>query len=226
MFASSIFTKIVRGVAAAAIVAAGLVALPGAADARDRFSFSTGFDSWGGSSFGFGYSTGGHWGHRGWGHRGWGHRGWGHRGWRGDHLSLGFTYVVPPAYYGPRFYDYPAYYGAAPYGYPTARHYSSGYQQVGGIVVFPEYVRGRLSSRTRGVYYDAYRSALAAPVGESINWRDGRVAGDVTTTRDGWAGDRYCREFRQNIIVDGRTEEAYGTACRNDADTDWEIIPN
>ncbi len=220
MFASSTFTKIVRGAAAVAVVAAGLVALPGAADARDRFSFSTGFDSRGGSSFGFGYSTGGHWG-RG----GWGNRGWGHRGWRGDHLSLGFTYVVPPAYYGPRPYDSAAYYGAAPYGYPT-RPYYSGYQQVGGIVVFPEHVRGRLSSRTRGVYYDAYRNALAAPIGEPINWSDGRVAGDVTTTRDGWAGDRYCREFRQNIVVDGRAEEAYGTACRNDADTDWEIIPN
>jgi hypothetical protein len=209
MFASSIFTKILRRVAAAAIVVAGFMALPGAADARDRFSFSSGFDSWGGSSFGFGYSSGGHWGHRGWGRRG-----WGHRGWRGDHLSLGFTYVAPPMYYGPRPYYAPRpYYGYS--AYPA-----------GGVVVFSPVIRDRLNARTRGVYYDAYRSALAAPIGEPINWRDGRVEGDVTTTRDGWAGDRYCREFRQNIIIDGRTEEAYGTACRNDADTDWEIIPD
>lgn len=214
MFASSILKKIVRGAAAAAIVAAGLAALPDSAQARDRVFFSGGFNSWGGSSFGMGYSSGGHWGR---GHRGWGHRGWGHRGWRGgDHLSLGFTYVAPPMYYGPR-----------PYAYPARPYYGySGYAPVGGVVVFSPYVRDRMSARTRGVYYDAYRSALAAPIGEPINWRDGRVEGDVTTTRDGWAGERYCREFRQNIIVDGRTEEAYGTACRNEADTDWEIIPD
>jgi hypothetical protein len=219
MFASSVFRT---AAAAAAVVVASLVAVPNAADARDRFSFGLGFNNYGASSFGFGYSTGGHWGHRGWGHRGWGRRGWG-----GDHLSLGFTYVVPPAYNGPRPYGYSPYYGAAPYGYPTHSYYGGpAYTPAGGVVVFPDHVRDRLSSRTRGVYYDAYRSALAAPIGESINWRDGRIAGDVTTTRDGWAGERYCREFRQNIVVDGRTEEAYGTACRNEADTDWEIIPN
>lgn len=218
MYASSISSRLARFVAAAAVVLAGASALPDRAEARDRVFFSGGFNSWGGSSIGLGFSTGG-------GH--WGRGGWGRRGWGGDHLSLGFTYVVPPAYYGPRPYDYPAYYGAAPYGYPTRPYYSSpGYYPVGGVVAFSTSVRERLSTRTRGVYYDAYRSALAAPIGEPINWRDGRVEGDVTTTRDGWAGERYCREFRQNIIVDGKTEEAYGTACRNAADTDWEIIPD
>ncbi len=228
MFASSVLGKIARAVTVSALAIAGVAAMPDRADARDRFFFSTGFNNYGGSSFGIGYSTGGHWGHRGWDRRGWGHRGWGHRGgWRGgDHLSLGFTYVAPPMYYGPRPYSY------QPYGYPAPRPYArpyygySGYYPAGGVVVFSPYVRDRLSARTRGVYFDAYRSALAAPVGEPINWNDGRVEGDITTTRDGWAGDRYCREFRQNIVIDGRSEEAYGTACRNDADTDWEIIPN
>ncbi|MGE4064027.1 MAG: hypothetical protein AB7E79_11735 [Rhodospirillaceae bacterium] len=220
MFASSIFRKLTRAAIAAAALLAGGAALPDGAQARDRFGFSLGFSNYGASSIGFGYSSGGPWG------RGWGHRGWGHRGWGRDHFSLGFTYVVPPAYYGPRPYDYPAYYGAAPYGYPTRSYYRPGFYPVGGVVAFSAPVRDRLGSRTRGVYYDAYMSALDAPVGESINWRDGRISGDVTTTRDGWAGERYCREFRQNIIIDGKTEEAYGTACRNEADTDWEIIPN
>lgn len=217
MFASSAFTALTRCAAVAAVVVAGVAAAPDRAEARDRFSFSTGFDSWGNSSFGFGYSSGGHWG----GPRG--HRGWGPRGWRDDRLSLGFSYVAPPAYY----YS-PSPYGYPPYAYPARPGYGaySGYYPAGGIVTFSPSTRDRLSARSRGVYYDAYRSALAAPVGESINWRDGRIEGDVTTTRDGWAGDRYCREFRQNIIVDGRTEEAYGTACRNSADTDWEIIPD
>jgi len=214
MFASSILKKIPSLVLGAALAIVGVAGLSDRAEARDRVFFSTGFNSWGGSSFGLGYSSGGHWG------PGWGHRGWGRRGWGGDHLSLGFTYVAPPAYYGPRPYGYPSAYPARPYyRYP-------GYAPVGGVVVFSPSVRDRLNTRTRGVYYDAYRSALAAPIGESINWNDGRVEGDVTTTRDGWAGDKYCREFRQNIVIDGQTEEAYGTACRNDADTDWEIIPN
>ena len=110
------------------------------------------------------------------------------------------------------------------FGYSSGGY--SGYYPAGGIVTFSPTIRDRMSVRSRGVYYDAYRSALAAPVGEPINWRDGRINGDITTTRDGWAGERYCREFRQNIVIDGRTEEAYGTACRNNADADWEIIPN
>jgi len=214
MYASSVFGKFLRGAAAAAVIGAGVALLPAAASARDSFSFSTGFNSWGGSSFGIGYSTGGgHWGRGGWGHRG---------GWRGgDRLSLGFTYVAPPYYYGPRPYAYPA------YPYPTRPAYAyPSYYPAGGVVVFSPYVRDRLSARARGVYYGAYRDALDAPIGEPIDWNDGRVRGEVTTTRDGWAGDRYCREFRQNIVIDGRNEEAYGTACRNDADTDWEIVPN
>lgn len=218
MFASSIRGNIARTAALAALAVAGVITVPDRANARDSFSFSTSFNNYGGSSFGIGYSTGGHWGHR----AGWGHRGWGHRDWRGgDHLSLGFTYVAPPMYYGPRPYGYPAprRYARPYYGYPS-------YYPAGGVVVFSPYVRDRLSARSRGAYFEAYRSALAAPVGEPINWNDGRVEGDITTTRDGWAGDRYCREFRQNIVIDGRTEEAYGTACRNAADTDWEIIPD
>lgn len=227
MSAFPVSRTFVRSAIAAAIIGAGLVAHPGQADARDRFSFSTGFDSRGGSSFGIGYSTGGRWGHRGWGHRDWGRRDWGHRRWGGDELLLGLAIAAPLAYLSSRYYDYPAAYPVAPYSYPARPYYSSpSLYSAGGVVVFPGYVRDRLSTRTRGAYYDAYRSALAAPIGESINWRDGRVAGDVMTTRDGWAGERYCREFRQNIVVDGKTEEAYGTACRNAVDTDWEIVPD
>lgn len=191
------------------------------AQARDQFSFSSHFSSDGYSSFGIGYRSGGrdHYrGHRHWQSRGWdrGHRGWGYGGPHRDHFALSFSFVTPPTYYSPRAYSTPArpYYGGTAY-YPA-----------GGIVVFSPYMRDRLSIQNRRVYFDAYRSALAAPIGEPINWRDGRIAGEVTTTRDGWAGDRYCREFLQSIVIGGQTEQAYGTACRNSADTDWEIVPN
>jgi hypothetical protein len=229
MTLSECFGRLFRP-AAAAVLAAGIAVFSGGAQARDRFSVSLGFTDYGASAIGFGYSTGGHWGrrdwsHRDWSHRGWGYRGWGYRGWGGDHLSLGFTFVVPPASYRPRYYDPPFAWSAAPYyGVPARPIYGyPGFAPAGGVVVFSSPVRERLDWRARGAYYGAYRSALAAPLGEPIDWR---VSGDVTTTRDGWAGRRYCREFRQSIVIDGRTEEAYGTACRNAADTDWEIIPD
>ena len=68
--------------------------------------------------------------------------------------------------------------------------------------------------------------ATDAPVGESIYWNDGNASGAVTTTRDGWSSaGRYCREFQQTIIIGGRSEDAYGTACQR-PDGSWEIISN
>ncbi|MEQ8603477.1 MAG: RT0821/Lpp0805 family surface protein [Marivibrio sp.] len=34
---------------------------------------------------------------------------------------------------------------------------------------------------------------------------------------------RYCREFQQTVTIGGKTEEAYGTACRQ-PDGSWEIV--
>ncbi len=36
---------------------------------------------------------------------------------------------------------------------------------------------------------------------------------------------QYCREFQQTITVGGKTQEAYGTACRQ-PDGTWEIVSN
>ena len=67
--------------------------------------------------------------------------------------------------------------------------------------------------------------ATAAPVGETIYWSQGNARGAVTAVRDGMrSSGRYCREFQQTLIVGGRTENAYGTACRQ-PDGSWEIIP-
>lgn len=66
--------------------------------------------------------------------------------------------------------------------------------------------------------------ATRARIGETIQWRDGRASGAVTVLRDGTSTTgRYCREFQQEIRVDGVKERAYGTACRN-ADGSWEVV--
>jgi surface antigen len=62
--------------------------------------------------------------------------------------------------------------------------------------------------------------------GESKSWSnpDSGNSGSVTPTRTTYndAGQP-CREFQQVITVGGRTETAYGTACR-DANGDWRIV--
>lgn len=68
--------------------------------------------------------------------------------------------------------------------------------------------------------------AQSAPLGERITWNnpDSGNYGTITPTRDGTsASGQYCREFQQTITVGGRTEQAYGSACRQ-PDGNWRIV--
>ena len=68
--------------------------------------------------------------------------------------------------------------------------------------------------------------AHEAPLGETIVWNnpDSGHTGTVTPVRDGTSSSGlYCREFQQTITVGGRTETAYGTACRQ-PDGTWKIV--
>ncbi|WP_180280158.1 RT0821/Lpp0805 family surface protein [Azospirillum oleiclasticum] len=70
--------------------------------------------------------------------------------------------------------------------------------------------------------------AYAAPVGEKIAWNNPQSGnkGTIVSTRDGWSSTgNYCREFQQTIVVGGRTEQAYGTACKQ-PDGSWKIVNN
>ena len=68
-----------------------------------------------------------------------------------------------------------------------------------------------------------------ADVGESITWENptnegGPAQGSATITRQGADSDgRTCREFQQTVIIGGREEQSYGTACR-DENGDWKIV--
>ena len=61
---------------------------------------------------------------------------------------------------------------------------------------------------------------------EPVSWRnpDSGHYGTVTpkpayqTPRGG-----YCREYQQTVTIDGRTEQAYGTACRQ-PDGTWKVV--
>jgi hypothetical protein len=67
-------------------------------------------------------------------------------------------------------------------------------------------------------------AATRAQVGEAIVWDEENVSGSVQTIRTGISSfGRQCREFLQTVTIGGRSEQAYGTACRQ-PDGSWELV--
>ena len=78
----------------------------------------------------------------------------------------------------------------------------------------------------------AAQQALDGPTDAGpITWSNpanegGAAQGQVAITREGRNKDgRTCREYLQEVTIGGRTEQVYGTACR-DANGDWELVEN
>lgn len=72
----------------------------------------------------------------------------------------------------------------------------------------------------------ANQRAYTAPVGERISWNNPQSgnSGYIVPTRDGYSSSgRYCREYHQSIVVGGKTQSGYGTACQQ-PDGTWEIV--
>jgi len=81
-----------------------------------------------------------------------------------------------------------------------------------------------MSESQQQSYAWAQQRAVAAPVGETIEWEDGGLYGSVTPVRDGAdRSGRYCREFQHQITVGNRLQSGYGIACRQ-PDGAWEIV--
>ncbi len=74
--------------------------------------------------------------------------------------------------------------------------------------------------------HQALTRATQAPIGETINWNNPRSGhyGSVTPVRDGVSSaGNYCREFQQTVAIGGKTEQIYGTACRQ-PDGSWKLV--
>jgi surface antigen len=72
----------------------------------------------------------------------------------------------------------------------------------------------------------AVNRAHSAPLGETIVWDNPKTgnSGSVTPVRDGTSSSGlYCREFQQKVTVGGKTQQGYGTACRQ-PDGTWRIL--
>lgn len=76
-------------------------------------------------------------------------------------------------------------------------------------------------------YNQTSQSALErGQPGQSFPWSNPQSGNSGVVTPGSYyqAGNgQYCREFSQNITVGGRTERAYGTACRQ-PDGAWQIV--
>lgn len=73
----------------------------------------------------------------------------------------------------------------------------------------------------------AHNRALAAPIGEQIVWNNPQSgnSGTIVPTREGYSkkNNEYCREYQQKVTVAGKTQSAFGQACRQ-PDGSWKIV--
>jgi surface antigen len=76
---------------------------------------------------------------------------------------------------------------------------------------------------------EAERSAQVAledyPDGRASTWRNPNTghSGATTPTRTYDTAQGPCREYTTSVVIDGRTQTAHGTACR-EADGTWRIV--
>ena len=71
----------------------------------------------------------------------------------------------------------------------------------------------------------AQRALETAPTGQAMPWRnpDTGNSGYVTPVRTYQAASgAYCREYQQEIVVGGKNQQGFGTACRQ-PDGSWKI---
>lgn len=78
------------------------------------------------------------------------------------------------------------------------------------------------------LYHNTSQTALeTGQPGETLPWSNPQTGnrGTVTPQRYYETNGRYCREYQQTITVGGKTQEGYGTACRQ-PDGSWEVVSN
>lgn len=85
---------------------------------------------------------------------------------------------------------------------------------------------GKSLDRSDRMYNDqAWNRAYSAPLNNQVSWNnpDNGHNGYIVPVREGTSSSGYpCREYKQTIVVDGRAQTAYGTACQNRNGT-WEL---
>jgi surface antigen len=73
----------------------------------------------------------------------------------------------------------------------------------------------------------AHNAFESAPSGTPVGWSNpdtGNYGNVVPTRTYQTPAGQYCREYTEEIVIDGKRQTAYGTACRM-PDGTWRIQP-
>ena len=88
-------------------------------------------------------------------------------------------------------------------------------------------VGASLDRADMGYYNSTSQRALeTAQPGESLPWNNPQSGNSGSITPSNYyrtAEGRYCREYTQTINVGGKSQQGYGTACRQ-PDGNWQIV--
>jgi surface antigen len=120
-------------------------------------------------------------------------------------------------------------FGGAAFGGLIAAAAGGGGAAIAGAVIGGALLGGlagnMLDQRDKRMAAEAQQRALeTAPTGRPVAWTnpDTGHSGTVTPTRTYHSDRGYCREFQNAVVIDGKNENAYGTACRQ-PDGSWKI---
>jgi len=119
--------------------------------------------------------------------------------------------------------------GGAAFGGLIAAAAGGGGAAIAGAVIGGALLGGlagnMLDQRDKRMAAEAQQQALeSAPSGKPVAWTnpDTGHSGSVTPVRTYQAGNAYCREFQNEVTIDGKKENAYGKACRQ-PDGSWKV---
>src|SRR5262247_3788860 len=120
-------------------------------------------------------------------------------------------------------------FGGAAFGGLIAAAAGGGGAAIAGAVIGGALLGGlagnALDQRDKRLAAEAQQRALeSAPTGKAVPWTNPDTGhnGTVTPTRTYQSSGTYCREFQSNVTISGKSEQAYGTACRQ-PDGSWKI---
>lgn len=120
-------------------------------------------------------------------------------------------------------------FGGAAFGGLIAAAAGGGGAAIAGAVIGGALLGGlagnMLDQRDKRMAAEAQQRALeTAPTGQPVAWTnpDSGHSGTVTATRTYHSGNSYCREFQNDVVIGGKNEKAYGTACRQ-PDGSWKV---
>jgi len=120
-------------------------------------------------------------------------------------------------------------FGGAAFGGLIAAAAGGGGPAIAGAVIGGALLGGlagnMLDQRDKRMAAEAQQRALeTAPTGQPVSWTnpDTGHTGAVTPTRTYQSEGGYCREFQNDVVIGGKSEKAYGTACRQ-PDGSWKV---